>query len=72
MATLYFEPNEVGGSLLQSPGIEPGGGGMHVYLGAGRGSDLEIMIERMRALGAEIIIPETAMGDDGQFASFAE
>ena len=72
MATLYFEPNEVGGSLLQSPGIEPGHQGTHVYLNAGHGSDLEAMIERVRALGAEIVIPATPMGDDGRFASFKD
>lgn len=72
MATLYFEPNEVGGSLLQAPGFEPGSQGAHVYLNAGRGSDLEAMIERVRALGAEIIIPATAMGDDGRFATFKD
>jgi hypothetical protein len=72
MATLYFEPNEVGGSLLQAPGFEPGNQGVHVYLNAGRGSDLEKMIERVRSLGAEIVLPVTPMGDDGRFASFKD
>lgn len=72
MATLYFEPNQVGGSLLQAPGVEPGTQGAHVYLNAGRGGDLEVMIERVRALGAEIVIPATPMGDDGRFASFRD
>jgi hypothetical protein len=72
MATLYYEPNEVGGSLLQSPGAEPGSQGAHVYLNAGRGRDLEDMIERVRALGAEIIVPVTPMGEDGRFASFID
>jgi hypothetical protein len=58
MATLYFEPNEVGGSLLQAPGFEPGNQGAHVYLSAGRGDELEAMIERVRSLGAEIIIQQ--------------
>lgn len=71
-AILYFEPNEVGGSLLQAPGFEPGSQGTHVYLNAGRSSDLEGMIERVRALGAEILIPATAMGDDGRFATFKD
>jgi predicted enzyme related to lactoylglutathione lyase len=72
MATLYFEPNEVGGSLLQAPGVEPGNQGAHVYLNAGRDSDLEVMIERVRSLGAEIIIPATPMGNDGRFATFKD
>lgn len=72
MATLYFEPNKVGGSLLQAPGFEPGNQGTHVYLNAGRGSELEAMIERLRSLGAEIIIPATPMGDDGRFATFKD
>lgn len=72
MATLYFEPNEVGGSLLQAPGVEPGDQGAHVYLNAGRGSELEVMIERVRSLGAEIIIPATPMGSDGRFATFKD
>lgn len=72
MATLYFEPNEVGGSLLQSPGVEPGNQGAHVYLNAGRGSELEVMIERVRSLGAEIVIPATPMGNDGRFATFKD
>lgn len=72
MATLYFEPNQVGGSLLQAPGVEPGNQGAHVYLNAGRGGELEAMIERVRALGAEIVVPATPMGDDGRFASFRD
>ncbi|MBL8160472.1 MAG: VOC family protein [Anaerolineae bacterium] len=72
MATIYFEPNEVGGSLLQSPDAKPGNQGAHVYLNAGRGSDLETMIERVRSLGAEIVIPATPMGSDGRFASFKD
>lgn len=72
MATLYFEPNEVGGSLLQSPDLPPGNPGVHVYLNAGRGSDLEVMIERVRSLGAEIILPATPMDDVGRFATFKD
>ncbi|MCU0481116.1 MAG: VOC family protein [Anaerolineae bacterium] len=72
MATLYFEPGKVGGSLLQSPDIKPSNQGMQVYLNAGRGSDLEKMIERVRSLGAEIVLPVTPMGDDGRFASFKD
>lgn len=72
MATLYFEPNEVGGSLLQAPDFKPGSQGPHVYLNAGRGSDLEKMIERVRSLGAEIVLPVTPMGNDGRFASFRD
>lgn len=72
MATIYFEPNEVGGSLLQAPGFEPSNQGTHVYLNAGRGGDLEVMIERVRALGAEIILPITPMGTDGRFATFRD
>jgi predicted enzyme related to lactoylglutathione lyase len=72
MAILYFEPNEVGGSLLQSPNLPPGNQGIHIYLKAGRGSDLEAMIERVRSLGAEIILPATPMGNDGRFASFKD
>lgn len=72
MATLYFEPNEVGGSLLQSPDVKPGNQGAHIYLNAGRGSDLEAMIERVRSLGAEIILPATPMDDVGRFASFKD
>jgi predicted enzyme related to lactoylglutathione lyase len=71
-ATLYFEPGHVGGSLLQSPDLKPSNHGMHVYLNAGRGSDLEHMVERVRSLGAEIVLPVTPMGDDGRFASFTD
>jgi predicted enzyme related to lactoylglutathione lyase len=72
MATLYFEPGKVGGSLLQSPDITPSNNGPHVYLNAGRGGDLEKMLERVRSLGAEIIVPVTPMGEDGRFASFKD
>jgi uncharacterized protein len=72
MATIYFEPNEVGGSLLQAAGFEPGSQGTHVYLNAGRGDALEVMIERVRSLGAEIILPATPMGSDGRFATFKD
>jgi predicted enzyme related to lactoylglutathione lyase len=72
MAILYFELGHVGGSLLQSPDLKPGNQGPHVYLNAGRGSDLEKMIERVRSLGAEIVLPVTPMGDDGRFASFKD
>lgn len=72
MATLYFEPNEVGGSLLQAPGVAPSNQGVQVYLNAGRGAELEKMVERVRALGAEIVLPITPMGEDGRFASFKD
>lgn len=72
MATLYFEPGKVGGSLLQSPDFKPSHQGPHIYLNAGRGSDLETMLERVRSLGAEIVLPITPMGDDGRFASFKD
>jgi uncharacterized protein len=72
MAILYFEPGQVGGSLLQSPDLKPSNQGPHVYLNAGRGSDLEKMIERVRSLGAEIVLPVTPMGDDGRFTSFKD
>lgn len=72
MAMLYFEPNEVGGSLLQSPDLKPGNQGIHVYLNAGHGSDLETMIEHVRSLGAEIIVPATPMDDVGRFATFKD
>jgi uncharacterized protein len=71
-AILYFEPNEVGGSLLQMPSFEPSQQGVHVYLNAGRGNGLETMLERVRALGAEVIIPITPMGNDGRFATFKD
>ncbi len=72
MATLYFEPNKVGGSLLQSPYLKPSDQGVRVYLNAGRGNDLEKKIERVSSLGAEIVLPVTPMGDDGRFASFKD
>lgn len=72
MATLYFEPNEVGGSLLQAPDVAPSNQGVQVYLNAGRGAELEKMVERVRALGAEIVLPITPMGEDGRFASFKD
>ncbi len=72
-AMLYFEPGGVGGSLLQSPHLKPSSDhGAHVYLKAGRGAELEQMVERVRALGAEIIMPITAMGNDGRFATFKD
>ena len=71
-AMLYFEPGKVGGSLLQAPDFKPSNQGPHVFLNAGRGSDLEKMIERVRSLGAEIVSPVTPMGDDGRFASFKD
>lgn len=72
MAILYFEPGKVGGSLLQSPDLKPSNQGPHVYFNAGHGSDLEKMVERVRSLGAEIVLPVTPMGDDGRFASFKD
>ena len=71
-AILYFEPNEVGGSLLESPDLAPSHQGVHIYLNAGHGSELEAMIERVRSLGAEIVIPATPMDDVGRFASFRD
>lgn len=43
-----------------------------MYLNAGRGNDLEAMIDRVRSLGAEIIVPATQMGNDGRFATFKD
>jgi hypothetical protein len=72
MAILYFEPGKVGGSLLQAPDFLPGPAGAHVYLNAGRGAELEHMLARVQALGAEIVLPVTPMGADGRFASFRD
>lgn len=72
MATLYFEPGHVGGSLLQSPDLKPSDQGVHVYLNAGRGGDLEKMVEHVRSLGVQIVVPITRMGDDGRFATFID
>lgn len=72
MVILYFEPGEVGGSLVQSPGFKPGAEGTHLYLNAGRGDELDTMIARVVSLGGEIVIPRTPMGDDGHFASFKD
>jgi predicted enzyme related to lactoylglutathione lyase len=54
------------------PSFEPSHQGVHVYLNAGRGNGLETMLERVRALGAEVIIPITPMGNDGRFATFKD
>jgi predicted enzyme related to lactoylglutathione lyase len=44
-ATLYFEPNEVGGSLLQSPDLPPGNAGVHI-LGLSLDRKVGAIVER--------------------------
>jgi len=60
----------VGGGLAQGEGFEPSTKGTIVYLNGGE--DLSIPLSKVTQAGGEIIMPKTAIGQNGFMAQFID
>ncbi len=61
---------EIGGGLMEEKGYEPSSSGALIYLNGGE--DLALPLSRVEAAGGKIILPKTAIGENGFVAQFAD
>lgn len=62
--------NGVGGGIVQGEGFIPSDKGSIVYLNGG--DDLNIPLSRITNAGAKILLPKTAIGENGFMAHFID
>ncbi len=62
--------NGVGGAIAQGDGFEPSNKGTIVYLNGG--DDLNIPLSKIENAGGKIIMPKTAIGENGFMAHFID
>ena len=60
----------IGGALVKMQGANPSMDGVTIYLSGGE--DLSPSLERAEKAGAKIIIPKTAIGENGFMAQFID
>jgi len=60
----------VGGGIVQGEGFEPSMTGTVVYLNGG--DDLSVPLAKVEAAGGKILMPKTAIGENGFMAQFAD
>jgi uncharacterized protein len=60
----------VGGGLAQGEGFEPSEKGTIVYLNGGE--DLSVPLSRVEPAGGKIVMPKTAIGQNGFMAHFTD
>ena len=60
----------IGGCIIQGKGYEPSEKGALVYLNGG--DDLSIPLSKVEAAGGKIIMPKTAIGQNGFMAHFID
>ena len=60
----------VGGGLIQAKGFEPSEKGTIVYLNCGE--DLSISLSKVETAGGKIVMPKTAIGQNGFMAHFID
>jgi predicted enzyme related to lactoylglutathione lyase len=59
-----------GGCIIQGEGYEPSSEGSLIYLNGGE--DLSIPLSRVEAAGGRILMPKTAIGQNGFMAHFSD
>ncbi len=62
--------NGVGGGIVQGEGFTPSDKGTVVYLNGG--DDLNVPLSRIENAGANILLPKTAIGQNGFMAHFID
>lgn len=62
--------NGVGGGIVQGEGFEPSDKGALVYLNGG--DDLSVPLSKVEAAGGRIVLPKTAIGENGFMAHFID
>jgi predicted enzyme related to lactoylglutathione lyase len=60
----------VGGGLVQGEGYEPSDKGTMVYLNGGE--DLAVPLSKVEKAGGKILLPKTAIGENGFMAHFLD
>ena len=65
-----FTPDEVGGAIIEGEGYEPSGKGSIVYFSGG--DDLNLPLSRVEKAGGKILMPKTAIGENGFMAHFLD
>ncbi|WP_347926100.1 VOC family protein [Pontimicrobium sp. SW4] len=64
------ESQGVGGGIVEMDGYAPSQEGSLVYLNGG--VDLELPLSRVERAGGKIVMPKTAIGEDGFIAQFLD
>lgn len=62
--------NGVGGAIIEMEGVTPSKNGVTIYINGG--DDLNIPLNRVEAAGGEILMPKTAIGENGFMAQFID
>jgi predicted enzyme related to lactoylglutathione lyase len=72
MAIFDHKEEAVSGMLVEAKGYEPTKTGAIIYLNGG--DDLALLLDRVVANGAEVLVPKTAINDGecGYFAQFVD
>jgi uncharacterized protein len=60
----------VGGGLVQGEGFEPSQTGSLLYLNGG--DDLNVPLSKIEAAGGKVVLPKTAIGENGFMAHFID
>jgi uncharacterized protein len=67
-AVIRVSDGQVGLSLNQFEGFDPGANGPLVYLNAG--ARFDVMLSRIEAAGGKVVIPRSPMSEKSVFATF--
>lgn len=65
-----LESGAVGGCIIQGEGYEPSLKGSLIYLNGG--DDLSVPLSKVEAAGGKILLPKTAIGQNGFMAYFTD
>lgn len=60
----------VGGAIIEMEGVKPSADGVTVYLNGG--DDLSAPLGRIEVAGGQILMPKTAIGENGFMAQFLD
>ncbi len=65
-----LQNGSIGGSIIQGEGYEPSEKGAVVYLNGG--DDLNVPLAKVEQAGGKIVLPKTAIGENGFMAYFLD
>ena len=65
-----FEKGDIGGCIIEGKGYEPSNQGALIYLNGGE--DLSVPLARVERAGGKIVLPKTAIGENGFMAWFED
>lgn len=65
-----LETGGIGGCIIQGEGYEPSSKGSLIYLNGG--DDLSVPLSKVEAAGGKILLPKTAIGQNGFMAHFTD